>query len=417
MIVGVGNKPTEYDELDVGQLEVVAGDLWKGYARQLVVSELMTSEANLRATFDQALVGIVHMGFDGRISRANQRFGDILGYGLNDLIGTEIARFTHPEDQFQEGVMFQDILRNMGGSLIQEKRYLAADDSIVWVQLLASLVSPRENEPGYILKVVEDITDRKRLEAEVQEMNRELERRVEQRTHQLEVANQELEAFSYSVSHDLRAPLRAISGFSEALKLDADSHLSPAGMAHLQRVQGGAIRMAQLIEDLLHLSRVGRDDFLSIPMDLSVLADQVLTGLRASNPERQVTCQVEHPLRVQGDPRLIRILLENLLGNAWKFTALAQEAAITVSARPLEHGLVEISIRDNGVGFPATQVGKLFTPFQRLHKQEEFPGTGIGLAIAKRIVSQHGGMIRAEGDVGRGAAIHFTLPLAKKERS
>lgn len=175
--------------------------------------------------------------------------------------------------------------------------------------------------------------------------------------------------------------------------------------------------MAQLIEDLLQLSRVGRDDFMAIPLDLGGLAEQVLTGLQTADPGRKVTCQVPRPLRVLGDPRLLRILLENLLGNAWKFTSHTPDARITVTSQAMPPAGVEISIRDNGAGFPASQAGKLFTPFHRLHKSDEFPGTGIGLAIAKRIVSRHGGMIRAEGGTGQGAVIRFTLPAVNDEVS
>ncbi|NWJ39931.1 MAG: PAS domain S-box protein [Geothrix sp.] len=410
MIVGVGNKPTDYDDLDVGQLEVVAGDLWNAYARQMVVKQLMSSEASLRATFDQALVGIVHLGFDGRILRANKRFADILGLDPQDLAGMEISRITHPGDQLPDGVMFQDILQDMGGSFIQEKRYLGSGGAIVWVQLLASLVAPSENEAGYILNVVEDITERKRMESEIQHLNRDLEHRVEVRTHQLESANQELEAFAYSVSHDLRAPLRTISGFSEALSRDGDSVLSSEGLGHLNRIQGGAIRMAQLIEDLLQLSRVGRDDFVAMPLDLGGLAEQVLAKLKEADPGRPVIWQVERPILVKGDPRLLRILLENLLGNAWKFTSHTPDPRIWVAAHSVNGSSVEVAIRDNGVGFVSSQANRLFTPFQRLHKAEEFPGTGIGLAIVKRIVNRHGGWIAAKGELGHGATLSFTLP-------
>lgn len=257
-----------------------------------------------------------------------------------------------------------------------------------------------------------DISSRKQLEAQVLELNRDLERRVQQRTHELKAANEELEAFAYSVSHDLRAPLRTITGFTEALSRDADSTLSLAGLEYLKRINGGTLRMAQLIEDLLRLSRVGRDDYAAIPMDLGGLAEQVLEGLKASEPGRQVACQVQRPIRVMGDPRLLRLLLENLLGNAWKFTSHKTDACITIEAIPLGRTQVEVAIRDNGAGFPSSQAGKLFTPFYRLHKADEFPGTGIGLAIAKRIVSRHGGEIRADSELGRGAVIRFTLPMA-----
>ncbi len=415
MVVSVGNKPADYDEVDVGQLEVVAGDLWNAYARQMVVRQLTSSEASLRATFDQALVGIGHLGFDGRILRANKRFGDILGLHPLELIGMAISTITHPEDQLPEGVLFQDILQDMGGSFIQEKRYLGSDGSVVWVQLLASLVAPTEHEAGYILKVVEDITERKRMESEIRHLNRDLEHRVEVRTHQLEAANQELEAFAYSVSHDLRAPLRTINGFTEALSRDDGSVLSAEGIGHLNRIQGGATRMAQLIEDLLQLSRIGRDDFVMMPVDLGGLAEQVLARLQEADPGRSVAWLVERPILVEGDPRMLRILLENLLGNAWKFTTRTPDPRIWVAARSVTGSSVEVAVRDNGAGFASSQASRLFTPFQRLHKAEDFPGTGIGLAIAKRVVSRHGGQIRAEASPDCGATLSFTLPKLAKD--
>lgn len=417
MIIGVGNKPEEYDALDVGQLEMVAADLWKGYARQRVVNELLASEANLRATFDQALVGIVHLGFDGKILRANQRLLDLLGYRLADLIGRDMASLIHPEDRLAPGVQAKDLIQNMGGDLILEQRHITTEGSIIWVQVLESIVQPSGEAQPYILKIVEDITDRKGMEEEVRKLNLDLEHRVELRTRQLEAANQELEAFAYSVSHDLRAPLRTISGFADALGRDAASALSPEGHGHLQRIQGGAHRMAQLIEDLLQLSRVGRDDCATLPFDLAPLAEHVLAKLKEDDPGRAVVWEIERPLRVKGDPRLLRVLLENLLGNAWKFTAHAAEPHIWVTSRRLNHTTVDITIRDNGAGFISSQVGRLFTPFQRLHKPEDFPGTGIGLAIAKRIVSRHGGQIRAEGELDKGAAISFTLPCGEEGQS
>jgi len=414
MIIGVGNKPEEYDALDVGQLEMVAADLWKGYARQRAVNELLASESNLRATFDQALVGIVHLGFDGKILRANQRLLDLLGYRLADLIGRDMATLIHPEDRLAPGVQAQDLIQTMGRDLILERRHITADGSIIWLQVLESMVQPSGGAQPYVLKILEDITDRKGMEDEVRKLNLDLEHRVELRTRQLEAANQELEAFAYSVSHDLRAPLRTISGFADALGRDAASALSPEGHGHLQRIQGGAHRMAQLIEDLLQLSRIGRDDCVTLPFDLAPLAEQVLAKLKEDNPEQAMVWAIERPLRVKGNPRLLRVLLENLLGNAWKFSAHAAEPRIWVTSRRINHTMVDITIRDNGAGFISSQVGRLFTPFQRLHKPEDFPGTGIGLAIAKRIVSRHGGQIRAEGELGKGAAISFTLPRGEE---
>jgi len=401
---------------------------WMGRAARVVVAhdvtqrersqrELQSSEVNLKATFDQALVGMAQVGFDQRIFRVNQRFAEIVGRDSSQLVGMDISSLTHPEDQLPPEASIQDILRGMGGGLIQEKRYLKPDGTPVWIQLLESIVSTGDSDPDYILKVVEDITDRKRMEGEIQEMNRDLERRVEQRTQQLEAANQELEAFAYSVSHDLRAPIRTISGFSDALKRDELSTLSPAGIEHVQRIQGGATRMSQLIEDLLQLSRVGRDDCDMISIDLGSLVEQVLIKLKEPDPGRELTWQVDRPIRVMGNPSLLRILLENLLGNAWKFTAHTADARVWVTSRTVNDSSVEVTIRDNGAGFVSSQAGRLFTPFQRLHKPDDFPGTGIGLAIAKRIVSRHGGTIKAEGVPGIGAAFSFTLPRVREGRS
>ena len=376
--------------------------------------ELQASEINLRATFDQALVGMALLDFDHKLLQVNRRFAEILGRTQEELIGADPSSMTHPEDRLPTGASIQAILHGLGGSLIQEQRYLKPDGTPVWIQLQASIVSPDSSESGYVLEVVEDITERKRMEAEIQGLNRDLEHRVEQRTQQLEATNQELEAFAYSVSHDLRAPLRTISGFSEALSRDGDSVLSPEGLGHLQRIQGGALRMAQLIEDLLQLSRVGQDDCEMVPLDLGVLAEQVLAKLKEGEPERSLVWEVQHPIAIKGNPRLLRVLLENLLGNAWKFTSRTAAPRIWVSAQPIHGASMEVIIRDNGAGFVSSQANRLFTPFQRLHKVEEFPGTGIGLAIAKRIVSRHGGAIRAEGAAGQGATLAFTLPKIKE---
>ena len=297
-----------------------------------------------------------------------------------------------------------------------ELELITAKGRRIWAHTTGRVIT-RDGKVVKVLGAFQDISERKRLETEIRDLNRSLERRVVQRTHQLEVAKDELEAFAYSVSHDLRAPLRAIAGFTGALLQDGDSSLSAEGVQHLQRIQGGTTRMAQIIEDLLKLSRIGRNDCTMVPLDLASLAEQILAGLRSAEPERLVDCHVQHPILIQGDPRLLRILLENLLGNAWKFTSKVAAPRIDLEARPLGEAMMEIAIRDNGAGFPPAQAGKLFTPFHRQHKQSDFPGTGIGLAIARRIVSRHRGRIRAEGEVGLGAVIQFTLPMVKEELS
>jgi signal transduction histidine kinase len=235
-----------------------------------------------------------------------------------------------------------------------------------------------------------------------------LESRVAQRTLELTAANKELESFSYSVSHDLRSPLRAIDGFAQALLEDDGPRLSPEGMRLLSRLQGAATRMGQLIDDLLQLSRVTRAGLQREPVDLSALATSVLQELRQREPARDVTCSIQPGLLARGDPRLLRVLLENLLGNAWKFTSKRPGAHIEFFSEAL-NGVPHYVVRDNGVGFDMAYAGKLFSPFQRMHKPSDFPGTGIGLATVQRIVHRHGGDISVQATPGKGATFRFTL--------
>ena len=245
-------------------------------------------------------------------------------------------------------------------------------------------------------------------EKDLRKANEELEQRVAERTTQLEAANKELEAFSYSVSHDLRAPLRAIDGFSQALLEDCSDKLDREGKDYLDRICAGSHRMAQLIDDLLNLSRVTRSAIGRGQVNLSALAESIVAELRKTEPERRVNCEIAERLTTDGDERLLRVALENLLGNAWKFTGKCEQPKV-------EFGFVQNNgssayfVRDNGAGFDMAYADKLFGPFQRLHAMTEFKGTGIGLATVQRIVHRHGGRVWAEAQIGRGATFYFTL--------
>jgi signal transduction histidine kinase len=252
------------------------------------------------------------------------------------------------------------------------------------------------------------VAERARAEDEVLRLNAVLEDRVRERTAQLEAANHELEAFSFSVSHDLRAPLRSIDGFSQALLEDFPDDVPDEARRYLDRIRASTVRMGQLIEDLLNLSRVSRGSLTRVPVDLGEVARQVVVDLQHHDPERVVEVSIWEPMPVDADPRLLRAALENLIGNAWKFTAKAARPRIEVGV--LREGAREVYfVRDNGAGFSMEYANKLFTPFQRLHAASEFTGTGIGLATVQRIVYRHGGRIWGDGKVGAGATFYFTL--------
>lgn len=252
--------------------------------------------------------------------------------------------------------------------------------------------------------ILRALIEKKRSEDQIRRLNENLNRRAAE----LDATNKELEAFSYSVSHDLRAPLRSIDGFSQALLERSGQALDEQAKRHLARVRAATQRMGQLIDDLLGLSRVTRTEIRRARVDLSDLARRVAEALRKSQPARQMAVSIEEGISAQGDERLLRILLENLMGNAWKFTRDRVQGRIEFG-RKLENGGPEFFVRDNGAGFDMAYAGKLFGAFQRLHSAQHFEGTGIGLATVARIVRRHGGHVRAEGAVNGGATFYFTL--------
>jgi signal transduction histidine kinase len=280
-------------------------------------------------------------------------------------------------------------------------------------QRTVGVVSLLRSTPGrpYTIddqRFVQDVADRAGLAIDNAALVGRLERRVAARTAALELANHELEAFSYSVSHDLRAPLRAISGFSQILLTDHASQLDRGGAHCLERVVTAAQRMAALIDDLLNLAQVTRTQLTSAPVDLSAIAEHVAAELRRREPARTTPFHIAPQVIARGDARMLTIVLENLLGNAWKFTAKHAAAQIWFGARQLG-GESVFFVRDTGAGFDMKYVDKLFGPFQRLHRADEYDGVGVGLATVHRIISRHGGRIWAEGAVDLGAALFFTL--------
>ena len=295
---------------------------------------------------------------------------------------------------------------------LRDLRYLLAIGVLASLLLFAFTWALARTE-ARAQRIAERMTEaHRRSEAEVRALNRSLEARVATRTRELREANRELEAFAYSVSHDLRAPLRAIDGFSAMLQEQQGDRLDAGGRAYLTRVRGAAARMGALIDSLLKLARYGRAELRREPINLGRIASDVEAELRAAEPERHVEVAIEPELFARGDPGLVRGLLQNLIGNAWKFTRGRSPARIEIGRDP---GTGEFFVRDNGAGFDDDYAGKLFRPFQRLHADEAFAGDGIGLASVKRIVERHGGTVRAEGKAGEGATFRFSLPDAADE--
>jgi PAS domain S-box-containing protein len=326
------------------------------------------------------------------------------GYSRAEFLAMTIDQIRPPEDVARLHASLDEIVPPLTPR--RAWRHRLKDGTVIQVEITSHALE-YEGRPAWLV-LAHDITARVEAEAALLQLTESLERRVQDRTRELALANRELESFSYSVSHDLRAPLQVIDGFGQALQNRHRAQLQPQAQHYLERIRENTRQMGQLIDDLLALARVTRAVIVPEPIDLAPRAHHVVERLRQRWPERQVVVQIDEPMLCSGDPQLLGIVLENLIGNAWKFTSRTPQARIHVGLRIDEEGPVYF-VSDNGAGFDMTYADKLFKAFQRLHATTEFEGTGVGLATVHRIVTRHGGRVWAESVPGERTTFHFTL--------
>jgi PAS domain S-box-containing protein len=348
---------------------------------------------------------------DGRYLLVNRRYEELFGIKRHEIVGlTDHDLFPAPmADEFRAN----DLKAFAHGAPIQMEELAPHPDGPHTYITVKYPITDLAGRPYAICGISTDITTLKRAEEQVRQLNTDLERRVRERTGELEASTRELDAFAYSVSHDLRAPLRAVAGFSDLLLEDYHDRLDETGRDYLRRVLAATDRMGQLIDDLLDLSRATRTELTRQPVNLTAMSRRIVAELLGPDPDPAagpaVQIAIDDDLRAVGDPALLGLVLQNLISNAWKFTAKEPQPRIHVGSCEND-GARTFFVRDNGAGFDMAFAGKLFAPFQRLHTVDEFPGTGIGLATVQRIVHRHGGRIWAEGAVDGGATFYFTLP-------
>lgn len=318
--------------------------------------------------------------------------------------------FVAPESRERMRAVLGTCLKT-GSPFDVEAQFVTGRGRRVWVRMLCEAQWDAEGKVRRLQGALQDVSQMRQAQQEILRLNAELEERVRQRTEQLEAANRELEAFSYSLAHDMHAPLAAIDSFCHVLEDKLGKQLDPVVQHYLRRIRAGVQQMHDLSDGLLALTQVARDDLRWERLDLAEQARSALAACHERAPERTVERRIASSLPVRGDPRLLQRVIGNLVGNAWKFTARQPHALIEIGSVQGPHGQLAYYVRDNGAGFDMAQAGKMFQAFQRLHQASDFEGTGIGLAIVHKVIARHGGQVWAESEPGRGATFYFTLGL------
>jgi PAS domain S-box-containing protein len=391
---------------------------------------LHASEERFRTSFDHAAIGKALVSPDGGWLKVNRALCEIVGYPEGELLTKTFQDLTHPDDLEADLAYVEQMLRGETDTYQMEKRYFHKDGHIVWVLLSVSLVWDPGGKPVHFISGIQDITARKQAEESIRLLNADLARRAAE----LEAANRELESFSYSVSHDLRAPLRSVNSFAKILLEEHADELSAEARHYLEVVSDSGKQMGALVDDLLAFSRLGKQPLNKETVTPLALVSRALEDLREEQRDRRVDFSVGNLPTCQADPTLLKQVFVNLLDNALKFTRTRKRAVVEVGAAPMAAEAsprsnpsdrsdrsdpsrlstpVVYFVKDNGVGFDMQYADRLFGVFQRLHRAEEFEGTGVGLAIVQRVIHRHGGRVWAEAEVDRGATFYFTIPGPK----
>ena len=369
------------------------------------------TEALAQGLLEAAPDAVVIIDDTGTIILVNAQTEQLFGYAREELVGAAVeilvpAALKHSHVRQRDDFIAAPKIRPMGAGM--ELSGLHKNGSLVPVEVS---LSPLQTEHGrMVISIIRDASERKRIEREMRDLNAQLQLRMQE----LLAANQELESFCYSVSHDLRAPLRSLDGFSLALLEDYAELLDDTGKDYLRRLRAASHQMSQLIDGLLKLSRITRSELHPQPLDISAIARRSLQQLLRPDPGRDISVGIMNDMQGDGDPELVAIAFNNLLGNALKFSANSPVPAIEVGMRQVD-GVSVYCVSDNGAGFDMAYADKLFGAFQRLHTADEFEGTGIGLAIVQRVIHRHGGSIWAQGAVDQGATFYFTLQHAPSD--
>jgi PAS domain S-box-containing protein len=381
-------------------------------ARRRAEEALRESEQKLRAIFNQAAVGMAVAGLDGRFEQVNARFSEILGYSPEELFQLTFRDLTHPEDWPESEIKSRQLLDRELSDFSVENRYHRKDGSSLWSLTTVTLLRDEEGRARRFVGIIEDITSRKQAEAELQQAKEELEQRVLERTASLRETTEHLEAFCYTIAHDLRSPLRAQQSFAQVLLEDYKDRLDPAGLEYVQRIMNSAKRLDGLVDDLLTYSRLSREELEFETVDLENVFRDAQSALTPEINHREAILSIEPLLPVSAYLPILQHVITNLISNALKFSKPGEPPRIRVWSEQRD-GFVRLWVEDNGVGISPENTEQIFGVFYRLHRMDKYPGTGIGLAIVRKGVERMGGRAGVESEPGKGSRFWIELPLAR----